>query len=294
MKKHRLKAAKRQLLIDAIATAHPAEPTKPAARRARAVSRPEPSTELPPELLDLLLLLPPLLTAATPLTVESTNLLLSHPPLSSLATLLPHLSPLVSTTLQHSAAQLARLANPNTNPSYVHRAIPALPTHITSQQRALVSHSASLSSSRHATANALTRLLAIHAAARTACARALEAKHGGVARSLELRAGAVSVGARRGAAEVGAALWAARAEVYKPEAVAALAAYARHLKDGRARLGENIRSLEGELRAYGVGTEADDEDTGKERTMKEMARVYRDMERQIEEVRTDLERLGRA
>jgi hypothetical protein len=33
---------------------------------------------------------------------------------------------------------------------------------------------------------------------------------------------------------------------------------------------------------------------GKEKVMREMARVYRDMSRQVEEVRSDLERLGRA
>jgi hypothetical protein len=82
--------------------------------------------------------------------------------------------------------------------------------------------------------------------------------------------------------------------VYAPEAVAALGSYARHLRDGKARLGEAIRGLSAELKAYGVGVEGSEGDKGKERTMREMARVYRDMEKQIEDIKADLARLGKA
>jgi hypothetical protein len=95
-------------------------------------------------------------------------------------------------------------------------------------------------------------------------------------------------------------------EVYTPRAAAALGRYAAHLRDARARAREEIGGLEEELGRYGVVVDRDrDGDSdgtrgrergneAKERTMREMARVYRDMERQIEEVRADLERLGRA
>ncbi|KAK1772829.1 hypothetical protein QBC33DRAFT_584171 [Phialemonium atrogriseum] len=312
LKKHRLKAAKRHLLIDAISTAYPGESPKPA-RRPRALSRPDTTTsELPPELLDLLLLLPPLLTTSTPLPAESTALLLTSPPLCNLPTLLPQLTALVSTALHTSAVHLARLASPNTNPSYIHRAIPTLPTHAATQLRLLADAKAALtattttttttttsssplppppSSSRPAAAAALTRLLRAHATASAACARALEAKHGGASRALELRAAAAAAGCRRSALEAEAAAWVARRDAYPPEAMAALGAYARHLRDGRGRLREGVAGLRGQLGGYGVGEGGDG---GKERTMREMARVYRDMERQVEEVRADLERLGRA
>lgn len=104
--------------------------------------------------------------------------------------------------------------------------------------------------------------------------------------------------AQRRGVEAEGALWRARQVVYAPEAARALAAYARHLKDGKARLRESIRGLEVELREYGVQTEEGrargERERGKERTMREIARVYRDMEGQIEDVRADLERLGRA
>lgn len=61
--------------------------------------------------------------------------------------------------------------------------------------------------------------------------------------------------------------------------------------------------MRGELEGYGVdmGGDADghadgeerERGVGKEKTMREMARVYREMGRQVDEVKADLERLGR-
>lgn len=81
-----------------------------------------------------------------------------------------------------------------------------------------------------------------------------------------------------------AAAWAL---VYTPEARAALRTYAEHLRDGRARLGMRGRDAEAVLRGYGVGRE----DGGKERVMREIARVWGEMEREGVEVRRDIERL---
>ena len=75
-----------------------------------------------------------------------------------------------------------------------------------------------------------------------------------------------------------------------------------HLRDGKGRLREGVKHLASELAGYGVDFEERDglgrrgsvKDRGKEWTMREMARVYREMGRQVEEVRGDLERLGRA
>jgi hypothetical protein len=96
------------------------------------------------------------------------------------------------------------------------------------------------------------------------------------------------------------ARWTVASEVYPEKATRALQNYADHLRDSRLRLSEGIRGLKRELEAYGMGSGEglDEEDeasrAGKQRTMKEMARVYRDMERQVAEVRADLERLGKA
>lgn len=83
-------------------------------------------------------------------------------------------------------------------------------------------------------------------------------------------------------------------QVYTPDAIRALERYAEHLRDAKYRVGEDIRGLRGMLGCYGVDEEEGRGDEGKERVMREMARVYREMGQQMEEIRGDLERLGRA
>ncbi len=103
--------------------------------------------------------------------------------------------------------------------------------------------------------------------------------------------------AQRQEAEAEVALWIARRDTYTPEAAQALANYASHLRDAKGRLNEAIHTLRGELEAYGIdagGTDDAAKGGGKEKVMREMARVYRDINRQMEEVRADLDRLGRA
>ncbi|KAH8906641.1 hypothetical protein BR93DRAFT_968229 [Coniochaeta sp. PMI_546] len=313
LKKHRLKTVKHHLLISAISTAKPSEPTaKPTLRRPRGAPEPPPpsSSDLPPELLDLLLLLPPFLSSHH-LDPESLSLLLSNPPFTNLPSLLPHLTPLISSALVSKAASLSRLLHPTTNPSFIHRTIPTLPTTTTTLLTTLSTQKQLLSRLRTETATALTRLLALHASALKHLIRALESKHGNIARHLELRAAEISLSALAQQHSAAALLRSAHREVYTPPAAAALRNYAAHLRDAKARLREEIEGLRRQLGRYGVrvrggddGYDDDDEagcegggreraDEGRERTLREMARVYRDMTRQIEEVRGDLERLGR-
>ncbi|KAK4236956.1 hypothetical protein C8A03DRAFT_16441 [Achaetomium macrosporum] len=321
LNEYRLKAARRHLLCDAISTANPQSlqpkhaPAPSLTRRPRpqqqATSQP---AELPEPLLDLLLLLPPLLTnSPTDLSPESVALLLSNPPLSDFPTHLPQLATLVSNTLHSSAVHLARIANPSTNPSYVHRAIPSLSTHAASITTAIANLNSELTRSRLTGASELTTLLQTQTAVLSQLLRALEAKHGPVARSLEFRATEAALTAQRQQAEAELALWLARRETYTPEAAQALRNYANHLRDAKGRLNEAVNALRVELEAYGVTITDSDEVAGgaegkrgrrgggggaggkdKEKVMREMARVYRDMGRQVEEVRGDLERLGRA
>lgn len=308
-----MEAAKEHLLVHAICTANPsALETKPTpapalGRRAKLQAQQQlqqqlqptrhtasaSASELPQPLLDLIVLLPPFLAVTpTSLPADSVALLLSNPPFSDFPALVPRLASLVSSTLHASAVHLARVANPSTNPSYVHRSVPALPAHAVSLAASVAERKASVARARVDAASALASLLQRHARALDLLVRALEAKHGPIARSLEFRAAEVALTAQKQAAEAEAALWRARRDVYPPEAVRALANYAAHLRDARGRLGEAIRSRKAELDAYGVGEGSDGK--GKERTMREMARVYREMRRQVEDVRVDLERLGRA
>ncbi|KAK1834599.1 hypothetical protein QBC39DRAFT_397244 [Podospora conica] len=307
LKQRRLQAAKHHLLIHALSTANPSAPTtKPAPalpRRAGTTKPPPPrpqptaAADLPPDLLDLLLLLPPFLTptpTAPALTPSQLTTLLSHPPFSHLPTHLPALAALVSSALHASATSLARLTNPATNPSFLHRAIPALPSHLSALTASLATHKAALTTSRLAAAAALTALLDDHAAAAAHLLRALEAKHGPIARSLEFRATETMLAAQKQAAEAEAAMWRVRRELYTPDVRRALMAYTRHLRDARGRLGEGVRARRAELVGYGVDEDGEGGDGARERKMKEMARVKREMEKQMEEVRVDLERLGRA
>ncbi|KAL2019773.1 hypothetical protein VTK56DRAFT_9217 [Thermocarpiscus australiensis] len=307
----RLKAAKQHLLTHAISVANPQSlqtkhvPAPSLTRRTKPQPQqqaPASAARLPEPLLDLLLLLPPLLTTSSSLSPDSAALLLSNPPFSDFPTLLPQLATLISNTLHSSAVLLARVANPSTNPSYVHRSIPSLPTQAASLAAAVADRKAELNRARLAAATSLTSLLQQQTSVLSQLLRALEAKHGAIARSLEFRATEAALTAQRQQAEAETALWLARRDTYTPEAARALTNYARHLRDAKGRLVEGIRTLRAELEAYGVDAGEDragEEESmregvkgSKEKVMREMARVYRDMGRQVEDVRRDLERLG--
>lgn len=275
----------------------------------------KPASDLPPDLMDLLMLLPPLMqlanepsssssnsSSSSSLTAEDVELLLSSPPFTSLPEHLPRLASLVSENLQSAARGLARVANPTTNPSYLHRAVPGLPAQVVALQKSIVDTRVKLAAARHSTATALLALLDQQAAALTGLIRALEAKHGSVARSLELRAAEVALDAQMGEVDAQAAKSAAVRAVYPPEAATALRNYASHLRDSKMRLKETIRERKALLQEYGIDVDAeegggeretDSRSKNKSRTMREMVRVYREMGQQVEDVRSDLARLGR-
>ncbi|KAH6621662.1 hypothetical protein B0J18DRAFT_368485 [Chaetomium sp. MPI-SDFR-AT-0129] len=306
LNEYRLRAAKQHILTDALCNVAPqSQPAQhaPAPSLTRRARPPQGDAGTPsdvsPALLDLLLLLPPLLGGPSDLSSDDAAMLLSNPPFSDFPTHLPQLARLISTTLHSSAVHLARLANPSTNPSYVHRSIPALPAHAASLAATVTHHKQELTLARLAAARELTALLQDQTNVISQLLRVLEAKHGPIARSLEFRATETALTAQRQEAEAEVALWQARRDTYTPEAAQALVNYAAHLRDAKGRLNESIRTLEAELTAYGVtrdsgpGQEGGTSSAGKQKTMREMARVYHDMGRQVEEVRGDLERFGR-
>ncbi|KAI6521169.1 hypothetical protein MCOR08_008232 [Pyricularia oryzae] len=300
LKAHRLNAAKQHLLVHALSTATPPPLPSASARRTTSGSRPAGASELPEPLLDLLFLLPPLLTPTPEVEtlLADPTLLLTSPPLCDLPSLLPQLGDLVSASLHQAALSLARHTNPTTNPSYLHRHLPTLGPGITASHAALATAKAELSRERLAAATAVQKLLELEAQTLGSLARTLEAKHGASARSLELRAAEVALSARQGEAEAKAALYRARRNVYSPEAGEALEAYAAHLRDSKVRVFEACRARRAELAEYGV-VEGDDEDGEvemgkKEKAMRDLAKTYRDMGRQINEVKRDLDRLDRA
>ncbi|KAJ0322814.1 hypothetical protein COL5a_008641 [Colletotrichum fioriniae] len=300
---YRFTAAKEHLLISAISNTAPPEPKSGPPRtisrtNTTSTSSQQPQTSgttqqqaLPEPLLDLLLLLPPLLTSPEPLSPESATILLSNPPFTDFQSLLPHLGDLISSTLHTSAVSLARIANPTTNPSFLHRAVPGLQTTYHKLDSDISQSKLALARERLRAADTLTQCLDEHAAALTLLVRSLEAKHGVVARSLEFRAAETGLEAQRAEADAVAAREGVRREVYSPEMVAALTNYSAHLRDARMRLEGTLMTLRAELEGYGVGVEGEE---GKARTMKEMARKKRQMERELEDASRDLARLDRA
>ncbi|KAI0454280.1 hypothetical protein F5B21DRAFT_246884 [Xylaria acuta] len=334
LKAYRLKAARVHLLRTAIATAVPSQTPQPANHedeqrrqqprqnqhgrhkpRSQSQLQPQPesqtpqATPLPPDLLELLMLIPPFLNNASTLAPSSVTLLLTSPPFAGLPALFPKVLELVSARLTAQAKTLARVLSPSTNPSYIHRAIPLLPSLASGLVSDLAASKTNLSRARLATTAALTRHLRQHTEALTLVLRALETKHGLVARSSELRAEEARQEAHAWALAAEALLWEIRLLAYPPEARAALVNYRQHLRDAGRRLEDVMRVREIELVEYGVdvdkrasrdlGTGARSRghrkratvDETKERTMREMARVWREMETRLREIQGDLNRL---
>ncbi|KAM0282852.1 hypothetical protein ACHAQH_002856 [Verticillium albo-atrum] len=290
LRTHRKTHAKHQLLIHALATATP----PPAPTPKGTIGQPRPAAKpssLPTPLLDLLVLLPAILdSSAPPLSQSDADTLLAHPPFSSLPSLLPELASIIATSLHAAATSLVRVASPNTNPSFLHRGVPKLAPGAVALRDEVRRANEQAVADRLRLTEDVASLLAEEAQVVGLLVRALEGKHGVVARSLELRAVEVSLAARRAEVESRMVGKAVEGDVYTPEAVSALTNYGVHLRDARMRVEESIRGLEMELEGYGVGAQSGE---GREGRMREMARVYRGMEKEIDEVKRDLKRLGK-
>ncbi|TGJ79854.1 hypothetical protein E0Z10_g8911 [Xylaria hypoxylon] len=335
LKAYRLKSARVHLLRTAISTAVPGQTTPQANKQEedkeqqqqlkqpkqyqhrRSKSRPQSQAEtkqtqqqtqqqtpaLPPDLLELLFLIPAFLSNASALPPSSVSLLLTSPPFTSLPALFQDLVALVSARLTAQAKTLARVLSPSTNASYIHRVIPSLPSIASILISDLETEKTALSRARLTATASLTRHLAQHTEALTLLIHALEAKHNLVATSTELCATEAYQEAQSWAIAAEALLWETRHLAYPPEARAALVHYRQHLKDAGRRLEDAARVREIELADYGVDVERRDSPAGgrprrsgavdenKERTMREMARVWREMETRLQEIQGDLNRL---
>ncbi|KAI0966119.1 hypothetical protein F4678DRAFT_466909 [Xylaria arbuscula] len=272
------------------------------------------NNQLPPDLLQLVLLIPAFLNNASTLPAESVSLLLTSPPFTQLPALFPSLIALISTRLTTQAKTLARVLSPSTNPSYIHRVIPSLPSIANTLISDHTTSKTELSRARLAATTSLTRYLSLHTQALALVLRALEAKHDTAATSSELRAAQASQEAQNWFIASEALLWETRYMIYPPEARAALVHYRQHLRDAGRRLEDGSRVREAELADYGVEVDNNNRrdsliagvqgrlprgrarratmaDENKERTMREMARVWREMEGRLREIQGDLHRL---
>ncbi|KAK8920538.1 hypothetical protein H634G_02314 [Metarhizium anisopliae BRIP 53293] len=272
----------------AIATASPPDVKTSADKPADTRSDDPTLTEPSGLLAELLLILPSLVDSDLPVDSHDVAFILSSPPFSEFESLLPELGAIISANLHASALSLVRITHPSKNPSYLHRHIPSLPADHAALRGKLSEAQQSLISNRLQALASLTELISSYTQSLKLLIQALESKHGLAARSLELRALDVSLEAQSTELDAKATSTSLSKEMYSPEAVTALRHYLSHLKDAQVRAAERVRGLQAELGEYGVGV---DKDGSKEKTMKEMARVYHEMERQMEDVKKDLDRL---
>lgn len=79
--------------------------------------------------------------------------------------------------------------------------------------------------------------------------------------------------------------------VYTDQVKDALQEYVRNLRDGRERLRERRNEAERVLWGYGVGRTEEEGGGEKEKVMREIARVYGELVKEVAEVGRDVERL---
>jgi hypothetical protein len=272
LKAHRTRAAKTEIIRAAMTTLPITEQKPP----------------LPPELIELMILLTHHLNTTTQLTPSSLALLKSTPLYGSLPAHLPRISALLSPRFHTQALALTRLLHPTTNASFLHRTIPKIPSMIQSQLEALHSKKSDLETRRLALVPLICHVLEAYRTATELAIRALEQnKHGSVARGAKARSEMLLHEAKVLELDTEVLNGNVVGMVYTEEVKEALENYRSHLRDGRSRLRQRQRDAERELERYGVGRE-------KEGLMREIARVYGEMGRQVEEVRRDVERLRNA
>lgn len=238
-----------------------------------------------------------------PLDMENLTLILTSPPISQFPSLLPYLGPLLSTTLHSRAVELThlvRLSHPSiTNSIPATTAVNRQITQLASKVSTLIDETkpqlqSTLLKARLQTAESLRDLLAKYTTALSLLIKTLEAKHGPIARSLEFKASETALLAQKAEKESELSLLGVKRDVYTPEVRRALEECVNWLGNEKGRMEGEIGKGRELLNEYGVGTEGCEGDKEQEKIMREIARVYGEMEREVEVVRRDLERLGGA
>jgi hypothetical protein len=187
---------------------------------------------------------------------------------------------------------LARIVNPSTNPSFLHRGIPKLVLHIQDLERGNGEKKAELERRRRELVSKTTTLLGIYHLTISLIIRILEQnKHGAVARHVKTKAEFLSAQAKTVELEMKEKGVRGRGMVYSEEVNAALEHYMQNLRDGKERLRERKGDAERVLWGYGVGRKEGEGGVEKEKVMREIARVYGELRRELGEVGKDVERL---
>ncbi|RFU25406.1 hypothetical protein B7463_g10940, partial [Scytalidium lignicola] len=282
----RFQAAKAHLLKDALGSLD-LSTSNASTTTTKASSKTQQQDPLPEELVQLIVLLSVRLSTPN-LPPSSLAILESTEPYTSLSQYLPTISQFISQQLQAQARALARIASPTTNSSFIHRTVPKLPQNIRTQQESIAAQKTDLATRRNALVSKATVVLSLYYVATTTVVRSLEqVKHGVLARNAKTKAEFLATSARLEEYNAKNLELSARKIVYTEELNQALENYMENLRDGRERLAQRKRVAERELWSYGVGREEGD----KEKIMKEIARVYKELNKEIKEVSRDVERL---
>jgi hypothetical protein len=272
----RLKSTRAKILQKALEELPLTSPAPPASKTSSSrQSTPAVEIPLPAELAELIILLTLSLKSPSPFQ------------LPNLSANLQTIAALVSTHITAHALPLTRLMNPHTNPSFLHRQIPSLASSVLALREQISTLRLRLAANRTALTDLAVKLLALYTAQSSAVIRILEqTTHGSLSRHARSHAEMLSLSCSTTATEAQQKWKVAESLVYGPEAVRALQMYREHLRDGKVRMESRKGGAERELQRYGVGREG-----GKERVMKEIARVWEEMEGEVEEVRGDIGRL---
>jgi hypothetical protein len=285
----RIRAAKSQLLRSALSNLDLATPTTSTTSKSKAPVKT--TATLPTELLELILLLSSRLSSA-PLPPSSKKLLEATTQWTSLPSHLPQIGSLLSSHLQTQALALARILTPTTNPSYLHRSIPKLHDSIKTLQSEITTKKRDLATRRAGLVSKTTTLLGLYHLATTLVILILEQSvHGSVSRNAKAHAELLSLTAQSLNLQVKEKALRGEKMVYTEPVKSALHEYVRNLRDGRERLRERRKEAERVLWGYGVGRTEEVGGVEKERVMREIARVYGEMVKEVREVGRDVERL---
>ncbi|KAL5046833.1 hypothetical protein BDW71DRAFT_60246 [Aspergillus fruticulosus] len=119
------------------------------------------------------------------------------------------------------------------------------------------------------------------------------AKHGAMARATKAKAEHLATVARGVEGKLRVMRLDALAAIHTPEVNAALSNYCQHLRDARARLKERRRFALEELKAYEDVDSSTIRGAAKSRHVIEIARRYGSLVREIEDVKSEIQRLQR-
>jgi hypothetical protein len=137
-----------------------------------------------------------------------------------------------------------------------------------------------------------TTLLGLYHLATTLVILILEQSvHGSVARHVKAHSELLALSAQSLDLQVKEKALRGEKMVYTEQVNSALREYVRNLRDGRERLREKKKEAERVLWGYGVGRTEEEGGPEKEKVMKEIARVYGALVKELSEVGRDVERL---